>query len=320
MSARGENRAALMLVAVTALWGVSFTWSKGWQTASEGAPGGELLSALTLIALRMPLALLLFGACRPGSVLQATRAELRGGSAIGAVFFAGFALQTWGMASTTPALSAFFTCLCSAWAPLLGLVFLRARVAPLTLLGLVLALAGCSVLVEGWNLGKGEWLTTAASFFFGVQVLVLDRLGKRLEPAQLTAGFLGATGGLAVLTALVVAASSCGVGTWLEWLAGMLARRDVAVILLCQAVFGTALAFHWMNTYQPLVSPSKAALIYLLEPVFTPLVSIPLGHDQLTYPLVIGGLLILVGNGVGAMPLRGDKPASTQAITDKGSG
>ena len=30
----------------------------------------------------------------------------------------------------------------------------------------------------------------------------------------------------------------------------------------------TVLSFHWMNTYQPRVTAVRAALIYLLEPVF----------------------------------------------------
>ena len=77
--------------------------------------------------------------------------------------------------------------------PPLAYLFLRQRVAPLTLAGLALALAGCGVLVDGWQLGRGEWLTAAASVLFAVQVLVLDRLGRSLEPAHLSAGFLAAT-------------------------------------------------------------------------------------------------------------------------------
>ncbi len=302
MTARSEARAAWMLVVVTALWGVSFTWTKGWQLAARESPGGELLASLTLIGLRMPAALLLLGLWQPRVLRAPTRQEHLGGMVLGAVFFAGFVLQTWGLAWTTPALSAFFTSLCNAWAPLLGWVFLREKVAPLTLLGLLLALVGCAALVDGWNVGPGEWLTVAASVFFAVQLLVLDRLGKALEPAHLTAGFLEATAGLALAGALLVAASGCGVGAWLAWLGAMLSRPEVLVSVLCQAVFATALAFHWMNTYQPLISPARAALIYLLEPIFTSVFSIAWGHDSLTRPLVVGGALVLGGNLLAELP------------------
>jgi drug/metabolite transporter (DMT)-like permease len=58
-----------------------------------------------------------------------------------------------------------------------------------------------------------------------------------------------------------------------------------------------------MNTYQPQVPASRAALIYLLEPVFTSIVSVAVyyttgaeGYDKLTLPLLLGGALVLAGN------------------------
>ena len=56
------------------------------------------------------------------------------------------------------------------------------------------------------------------------------------------------------------------------------------------------LPFHWFNVYQPQVSASRAALIYLLEPVFALLFSIWWGHDRLNLKLLMGGSLILAGN------------------------
>ena len=57
-----------------------------------------------------------------------------------------------------------------------------------------------------------------------------------------------------------------------------------------------------MTTYQPRVSATRAALIYLLEPVFGSLFSLAWGHDELTARLVIGGALILGGNLIVEVP------------------
>jgi drug/metabolite transporter (DMT)-like permease len=57
-----------------------------------------------------------------------------------------------------------------------------------------------------------------------------------------------------------------------------------------------------MNVYQPRISASRAALIYLLEPLFAALFSLAWGHDQLTRYLVYGGVLILAGNIVAELP------------------
>jgi drug/metabolite transporter (DMT)-like permease len=302
MSAPGETRATLMLVLVTALWGLSFTWAREWQVAAGEGPVGELLSSLTLIGLRMPAALLLLGAFQPRLFRAPKRREQIGGLVLGTILFLGFTLQTWGQAFTTPAMSAFFTSLASAWVPLLGFAVFRDRVAPLTLLGLAVALLGCALLVEGWTLDRGLWLTVLASLVFAVQILALDRLGKSLEPAHLTPTFLAATGALALLGAVALAWSTCGVGVWLSWVAGMLARPDVLAVYLLLTLFCTFLSFHWMNRYQPLVSPSRAALIYLLEPIFAAAFSVGWGHDTLTGALVAGGALILGGNLLVELP------------------
>ena len=63
-----------------------------------------------------------------------------------------------------------------------------------------------------------------------------------------------------------------------------------------------SVAFHWMNSYQPLVPASRAALIYLLEAVFSSLFSVLIGYDSLTRSLIFGGALIIVGNVLVELP------------------
>ncbi|MGH9676674.1 MAG: hypothetical protein ACRD36_06190, partial [Candidatus Acidiferrum sp.] len=70
-----QRRATLMLVIVTALWGLSFPWMKSWQNAAKNGPGGELLAAFTLIGIRMSIALMLIVVCMPGQTFRATRRE-----------------------------------------------------------------------------------------------------------------------------------------------------------------------------------------------------------------------------------------------------
>ena len=295
MSDKRAAHASWMLVAMTLLWGMSFSWTHVWQQASKGT-ADPLVSALTLIALRMLLALVVLAAWQPRVVFGITRTEFAGGALLGAVFFAGFALQTWGLASTTPALSAFFTSVCSAWVPFLCWFAFRDRPRLLTLAGLSVGLIGCAVLVDGWHLRFGDWLTLGASVLFAVQILVLDRVGKRMNPAHLSTGLLVATGALGLLSAVVAAACGDGVVAWAEWVGGMVVVPKLAWSVVALATLPTAVAFHWMNSYQPLVPPSRAALIYLLEAVFSSAFSVMLGYDPLTGTLILGGTLILAGN------------------------
>jgi drug/metabolite transporter (DMT)-like permease len=133
-------------------------------------------------------------------------------------------------------------------------------------------------------------------------MLVLDCLGQRLEPGHLSIGFLGTAGLLGLSGVVALASAGPGLGVWRDWLADMLGRPEVLRSLVCQVILPTVLGFHWMNTYQPLVSPTRAALIYLLEPVFTAVFSVWVGHDKLTWPLIYGGTLILAGNVLVELP------------------
>lgn len=301
-SAERSPRPTLMLVLTTFVWGLSFPWMKSWQLSAASCPGGELLASFTLIAVRMPLAILLLTVWQPRLLTAPTRREHAAGALLGSVFFLGFGLQVWGLAYTTPALSAFFTSLASAWVPLLGWACLRLRASRLTLLGLIVALGGTAVLVEGgWNIGLGEQLTFLAALVFAVQILLLDRLARHVRSAHLTMSFLTVSGLLASTCAFATAASGPGIAAWLDWLGDLLRQPAVLVNLACLALLPT-LGFHWMNTYQPQVPANRAALIYLLEPVFAAVVSVGWDYEPMTLHLLLGGVLILAGNLLVELP------------------
>jgi drug/metabolite transporter (DMT)-like permease len=296
------RHATIMLVVVTGFWSLSFPLVTKWQRAAFQSLNDPLLSALTLIALRMLPALLILLLLQPRLARGLTRPELLGGAWLGAVFFLGFALQTWGMATVSPALSAFLTSLCSAWAPLLGWLLLGMRVAPVTLAGLALGVVGTAVLVlkpgQELSAGIGDVLTAIASLLFGLQMLLLDRLGRKARPGSLTVGFFATAGLLALLTGTIRASSGVGVAEWASWIVEQHRAPEMRSAVVLLVLLPTVLGFHWMNVYQPRVSTSRASLIYLLEPILAAAISIPLGYDVVSVPLVVGGALILSGNAL----------------------
>src|SRR5437870_2660963 len=108
------RNATLILVIVTVLWGLSFPLMKVWQTTAEqiqvgsvvsassspvptsakdanvDLPIGALLSASTLIAIRMLLAAGILAACQPRLVSQPQWREHGYGAVLGVIFIAGF--------------------------------------------------------------------------------------------------------------------------------------------------------------------------------------------------------------------------------------
>jgi drug/metabolite transporter (DMT)-like permease len=300
-----------MLVFITLLWGLSFSLMKNWHLASGSCPGGAPVAGLTMVALRMFLALAVLAVVLPRLFLAPSRREFAIGFVLGIINSLGFVFQVTGLAWTSPALSAFVTSLASAWVPLLLFAFFRISVHRLTLIGLIVGIAGAAVLgirsnLEGqgpeFAFGWGEILTFVSTWFFALVIVFLDRFGRSVESAHFTVAFLAGTGlpALGIVAAMTAVRSETA--AWVGWMSAMLQQpviwRDLGLLtLLC-----TVLPFHWFNVYQPRVPASRAALVYLLEPVFASLFSLLWGHDTLALPLLVGGSLILAGNALVEVP------------------
>jgi drug/metabolite transporter (DMT)-like permease len=296
-----------MLILATLCWGLSFPLVKNWQIAVKDCPGGQVFGSFLLIALRMFLALLIFAVFRPRLFLAPSRRSYGIGLLLGVINLVGIFLQVEGLISATPALSGFFTSLASAWVPLFAWLCFRVVPSRATLWGLFLGLVGLAILgiepEKGWKLGVGETLTLLSSLIFGIEILLIDRLGRSVPAGHITIGFLAGHAVPALVLALAWAGSGAGIAPCLSWTVAALQDIDILKDLGLLTLFCTVLAFHWMAVYQPRVSAGRAALIYLLEPVFAAVFSLCWGHDSLTVRLVAGGGLILAGNLLVELPL-----------------
>jgi drug/metabolite transporter (DMT)-like permease len=292
-----------MLVVVTILWGMSFPLIKSWQNAAQETecPGGAVGSTMAVLVLRTILALGILLLFRRDLFRNPTRRELAIGVGIGLLNFLGSGLQLAGLSGISPALCAFFTSLGSAWVPVLAFVFFGIRAARLTLLGLMVAVAGAAMLARvdsagGWHIGWGEQLNLAASVVFAIMIVGLDRYGRSVGPGHLTVGLLSATGLPALVTIVIWAVARGASADWWRWAGAMAMRPRLVVEVVLLTVFCTMLAFHWFTVYQPRVSANRAALIYLLEPVAAAVFAVLWGLETITARLVLGGGLIVGGN------------------------
>jgi drug/metabolite transporter (DMT)-like permease len=174
------------------------------------------------------------------------------------------------------------------------------------MLGLLLGVLGLVVLaiheVDTFVVSSGETLTLVSTLFFAVQILLIAHLGRTVKPGNFTVSFFAAIALSACLLDVGFVTSGPGVSAWWSWLVEMFKNPKVLWALVLLTVFSTILTFHWMNVYQPRVSANRAALIYLLEPVFAAIFSVALGHESITVFLLVGGGLILGGNCLVELP------------------
>ncbi|HEX6853260.1 MAG TPA: DMT family transporter [Candidatus Polarisedimenticolaceae bacterium] len=314
MPAPSAAKPLLALLAVTVIWGWTFSWMKQSLNAAEAAwgPGRGLLAIAWFVALRFGLAAILMLAV-PAARRGFDGPVLRGGGLLGALLLAGFVLQMAGLQGVTPAVSAFLTSLyvvfTAAW------IALRAthRLRPALVGGVVLATFGAGFINGPPQLtfGTAEWLTVASAAVFAMHILATDAVTKAAAPLPITTVSFAATSlGAIGLTAAAVAAPG---GPGVRDLVTLAIDPAFATPLLLSCGLATVVALSLMNLFQRDLDPVRAAVVYALEPVWAAMVSIHLGLGAMDRWLWVGGAALLAGNLVAELGAARDRASTSSA-------
>ncbi len=162
--------AIFALVAVNALWGLSFPIIKSMNLQMEHAAGLEssqidssLRVAFTagMIAMRFAVAFLLLCFLGYKLVLNASMAEWRAGAIVGLFFYFGLMLQVLGLATIPASRSGFLTSLTAVFTPLFSALVLRRVPTSNVWIGGLIALLGVSLLTG--LLQVSQWQLSIAS-------------------------------------------------------------------------------------------------------------------------------------------------------------
>lgn len=276
---RSQYMAEMVLVTVTVFWGGTFPLVKD---AIKEIP----VMAFLWIRFAFAALLLLAWAGIPG-IRQLGREGWIRGVGLGALLFFSYAFQTFGLALTSSANAAFVTGLNVVWVPLLAGPLLGKPAASGSRVGVVCALVGLFMLTyqEPWRLNPGDALVLVCSVFVAFHILGLD---------VWTHGYDGRA--LAFVQIATMAVLS---------LAGSLLFEPVTwprvwtptiywAVIIC-SVFATVYAFWAMTVFQKRTTPTRAALIYTLEPVFGALMAVFYAGERLSAFAWAGGVLIVAG-------------------------
>lgn len=301
-------RAVLFLLLATAGWGYSFPGGKALLAAlDEALPerSGWFFSAY-MISSRFALAALLLIAVNPRAIRRFSALEWRQGIGLGIFSGMGMMFQADGLIHTHASTVAFLTQFTAVLVPIV--VFLRQRRRPsaLTLLCIVMVMAGVAILGNfDWralHFGRGEVETLIGTAFFTAQILWLDHPAFRGNESTHVS--------IIMFAAIAVALAPF-------WFVHMQSPSDLLVIFASGPIFLTFLsvmllcslaAFMLMNHYQPEVDPTTAGIVYCAEPLFAtvlalflpmmlgPFLGIHYPNEVFTTQLVSGGALIVIAN------------------------
>lgn len=290
-------RANLLLALTAFIWGSAFVAQR---------VGMEHMGPMTFNAIRFALGtlLLLPLALRPGSGLL-TRRDLALGMGVGAVLFAGSALQQIGLVWTSATNAAFLTGLYVPLVPILGLA-LGQRVHWSIWPAVALAVCGMYLLstTSGLHLRPGDAAEIGGAVFWALHVLALGSVGPRVDVFRLASLQYLACALLSAAAALLYEHTTLG------------AVRAAAIPIAYGSVLSIAVAYTLQVIAQRHTPAAHAALLLSLETVFAALCGwLVLGETLSARGMV--GCAAMLGGILGAqlLPLlpRRHKRTSQQA-------
>ena len=269
------RRADALLIAATAVWGVSFVVVKD---ALAAAP------PLTFLAVRFGIAAVALAPFTDIATPPA-KGERRAGLILVALLATGFAAQAVGLQYTTPARSAFIVAISSVLAPVVAFAVLRQRLHWLVAVAVAIAGVGIYLLTApgSGGLNRGDLWTLITATVFGGHIVAVAEFSKRHDALRLVWFQLAGTTVAAGLLAGALEPAP------IVWSAGLVGA------LLFTGVVATALALVWQMRAQRHMSTARAALLLCFEPVFATITSWLWLGERLSVEQWVGAGLILSG-------------------------
>jgi len=265
--------ATLALVAVTAVWGVTFVQVKDAVALYPLFAFLAVRFAIASATLAVPGARRVRGLGRDGAVAASFAGLLLG---------AGYALQTAGLQRTTVSSTGFITGMYVVLTPLLALAIFRIRVGPAAWCGVALATVGLALLsgVHGGSV-VGDLLVLGGAAVYSLQIVLMERFAPRYDAVGFT--LVEMLAAFAGLTIVAIPQFEVPHG-WTVWGA-----------LIVTGVFASALAFLAQTWAQKRTSATRTALLFTLEPVWAAFFGFTLAGDRLGATGWLGCLVIMAG-------------------------
>jgi drug/metabolite transporter (DMT)-like permease len=268
-------RALAILVAVTAVWGVTFVQVKD---------AVAIYPLFAVLALRFGIASCTLA---PPGLRRLRSLGARGagaGALAGSLVGGGYVLQTAGLERTTVSSTGFITGMYVVLTPLLALAIFRVRIGNAAWVGVVLATAGLALL-SGVHAGSagGDLLVLAGAGVYSLQIVLMERFAPLYDAVAFTLVEMLTAFGALLVVALAAGQLSVPHG-WTVWGA-----------LLVTGIFASALAFLAQTWAQRRASATQTALAFSLEPVWTAFFGFTLAGDRLGAVAWLGCIVIMAG-------------------------
>ena len=284
-------KAQLVLISITILWAGTFTLVKSAL---------ESVSSLMFLAVRFTLATAVFYPFVHSRLYRINRHAIVGGGIVGLFFFMGFAFQTIGLETTTATKSAFITGTFIVFTPLFQTI-LEQRVPRwanlvgifLVFIGIIMMSAGegspLQILKEiGTDFSIGDFFTLICAISYAIYLVYLDMYSHEIDYRVMTFAQISFSAVASILLTLVFHFS--------DWqVIRFELTSEVFFAFLYTGIVASIVATMLQTKFQRFVTPTKAAILFSMEPIFAAVISYFYLGEVLTAAGFIGCAVIFAG-------------------------
>jgi len=271
-----QMKADALLLMVALVWGLTFVSVKN-----------ALVDILpfTFNAIRFSLAFLFMLLFLRKNISSVSKKCAATGIIIGSVLFAGYSFQTIGLQYTTASNAGFITGLSVVLVPLFSVVWLKQVPSPYAMLGAFSAAFGLSFLSLSipFSINIGDLLVLFCAVSFALHIILIGRYIKLYDTLTLVTIQIGTVATLSTICALLLERQE------------LVFSPNVVSALLVTAIPATALAYLIQNWAQRFTTPTRTAIIFSMEPVFSAIFAVILLSETLSGMDILGGILVLSG-------------------------
>jgi len=273
-----EHIADLLLLSVTIFWGSTFIVVK--ESIS-------MMPTFAFLSIRFWIASILLIVMFSYKLKHLNIDLIIDGIILGIVLFLAYAFQTVALEYEKASVVGFLTGLNVIFTPILSAIMIKKVPSVFSQVGALLAFVGVGMMSfkGGLNLSKGDLLAIICAVFVAIQIVLTDKYSRKHDTYLLTVIEITM---IAILSTIVniVKEPYLFPQKWNMYLVGS---------FLITAVFATVYAFIIQNTAQKYTTPTKTAIIFVMEPVFAAVFGYLLGGEVLSLRAYIGAVVMFAG-------------------------
>ncbi len=279
------------MLVVTLLWGATFAIVK--LSIHD-------VSTMLFVAIRFSIVSILLIPVFLKLRKEFSKEVIIAGSILGLFLFGEFATQTFGLKYTSATKSGFLTGSAVIIVPFLQIIIEKRRPNTGAIIGVILVFIGIFFLSSNSksiflifqefkdNFTIGDFFTIISALLFAFYIIYIDVFTKRHNLWLMVIMQTGVTSILAFMAAFIISLSGIE-KIRIEF------TNNLLVGLLYTSIFTTLITTVMQTKYQKLISPTKAGIIFSLEPVLAAIFTFFLLHEEITNLGYIGAGIIFTG-------------------------